>query len=439
MRLPIAFCLSFAVIALVVSCTPKESQTRAEGVAQTGVVAQAQTPQAPAAGGGQAAPATGGSDWPRFRGPSGDGISAETGINKDWAARPPQALWQTRMGDDGYAGPCVADGKVFIIDHQGQEDVVRAIDLGSGRDVWSFRYAQPGGANNGFSHSTPCYDEARLFTIGRAGQLNALNAADGKPIWSKDFQKDFGGRPPSWNFAASPIVDGDRLVVLPAGPDASAAVLDKATGETIWKGGGTFGAGYATPVIATLNGVKQYLVFTGKALTGVKADDGRLLWQVPWETQYGVNAAMPLVEGDTVFATSNYRFGGGLYRIGAGGAEKVWFSQEMQSHFSSPVLYNGHIFGTTDPGDLICMVPSSGKVLWRQNGFEKGGIVIVDDAIIALNGAGGDLIMAAASTDSYQELGRLKPLGGQSWTAPVVAQGRLLIRNKSALACLDLK
>ena len=438
MRQSLTLCLSLLAIALLVSCTPKQSQTNAGDAAQPDTVAQAQTPEAPP--GGQGAAVTGGSDWPRFLGPNADGISTETGINKDWAARPPQVLWQTGMSDDGYAGPCVADGKVFIIDHQGDEDVVRALDLASGKDAWSFRYADPGGANNGFAHSTPCYDEGRLFTVGRMGQVNALNATDGAPLWSKDFRNDFGGTPPSWNFAASPIVDGDRLVLLPGGPDASVAVLDKATGETIWKGGGTFDPSYATPVVAVLSGVKQYVVFTGKALTGVKADDGKLLWQVPWGTQYGVNAAMPLVDGDTVFATSNYQFGGGLYRIGAGGAQKVWFSKEMQSHFSSPLLYKGHIFGTTDPGDLICMVPSGGKVLWRQGGFEKGGLIIVDDAILAFNGSNGDLIMAATSTSGYQELGRLpQPLGGQSWTAPVVAQGRLIIRNKAELACLDLK
>jgi outer membrane protein assembly factor BamB len=217
------------------------------------------------------------------------------------------------------------------------------------------------------------------------------------------------------------------------------AVLNKATGDTLWKGGGTFVAGHATPVIATVNGVKQYIVFAGQALTGVGAEDGKLLWSVPWQNACSVNAAMPLLIGDTVFATSNYDYGCGLYRIGGGGAQEVWTSQEMSSHFSSPILYKDHIFGTTDPGDLICMVPGDGKVLWRQSGFEKGGLTIVDDVILAFNGGGGDLVMAAASTGGYQELGRLQPLGGQSWTAPVVAQGRLLVRNHTALACLDLR
>lgn len=434
MRPSIALCLCLIVVALFASCAPRETQTT-EAAAPPEQVAQAPGAEAAPA----AAPATGGSDWPRFRGPNGDGISTETGINKEWGTRPPQQLWQTAMGDDGYAGPAVAEGKVFIIDHQGEEDVVRAIDLGTGEDVWSYRYADPGGANYGFAHSTPCIDEGRVFTVGRNGQLNALSSADGTPLWSKDFRADFGGSPPGWNYAASPIVDGDRLVVLPGGPDTNVVVLSKATGEKIWAGGGTFVAGHATPTIATLGGVKQYLVFAGKAITGVRADDGKLLWQAPWENACSVNAAMPTAIGDSVFVTSNYNFGCALYKIGGGNANQVWFNKEMHSHFSSPILYQDRLYGTTDPGDLVCMDPGSGKTLWRQSGFEKGGLTLVDGVLIVFSGGSGDLVMVAASPDSYQELGRFNPLGGQSWTAPVVAQGRLLVRNKQTLACLDLK
>jgi outer membrane protein assembly factor BamB len=376
-------------------------------------------------------------DWPRFFGPTANGIAPDTGINKAWAQRAPQVLWQTGLSDDGYAGPCVADGRVFIIDHRGQEDVVRALALDSGQEQWAFAYPDPGGPNYGFAHSTPCYDEGHLFVAGRAGQLVALNAADGALLWSKHLQRDFGGKAPQWNYAASPITDGDRLVVLPGGR-AGVVVLNKETGATIWAGGGTLDAGYATPVIATMNGVKQYIVFGGTALAGVEAEGGRVLWQIPWTTQYGVNAALPIVEGNYVFATSGYNYGCGVFQILPTGPKNVWGSKAMTSHFNSPVYHEGFIFGTTDPGDLVCLAPADGAVIWRQRGFEKGGVVIVDDTIIALDGQGGDLVMAEASTDGYRELGRIRPLGGQSWTAPVVADGKLLIRNKEQLACLDL-
>ncbi len=377
-------------------------------------------------------------DWPRFLGPDGLGIAPDTGINKNWAQRPPKVLWQTPMGDDGYAGPCAAGGKVFIIDRQGQEDVVRALDLATGQDVWAFRYPDPGGADNGYARATPCFDDGRLYTLGRAGQLLCLNAADGRLLWAKSLTRDFGGQAPTWKYAMSPIIDGDRVVVVPGGPNATVAVLDKLTGNPIWAGGGSFPAGYATPVVATIDDVKQYVVFAGNALIGVEADNGRLLWQLPWATQYGVNAAVPIVDGNFVFATSGYGFGCGVVEVQPNGAQAVWGAKTMQAHFSSPIYYKQHIFGTTDPGDLVCLEGQEGKAVWRQGGFEKGGIVIVDDTIIALGGGDGTLVMAAAATDAYHELGRIRPLGGRSWTAPIVADGKLIIRNRAALACLDL-
>lgn len=377
-------------------------------------------------------------DWPRFHGPDGTGIAPDTGINKNWAQRPPQALWQVPMSDDGYAGPSAADGKVFIIDHQGQQDVVRALDFATGKDVWAFRYDDPGGPNYGYARSTPCFDEGKLYTLGRAGQLLCLNAADGRVLWAKSLARDFGGQIPTWQYAMSPIIDGDRVVVVPGGRNATVAVLDKQTGNTIWAGGGSFPAGYAAPAVATINDVKQYVVFAGTALIGARADNGQLLWQVPWATQHGVNAALPIIDGNFVFATSGYGFGCGVVEVTAAGAQAVWGAKTMQAHFSSPIYYKQHIFGTTDPGDLVCLEGQEGKALWRQRGFEKGGIVIVDDVIIALDGADGNLVMAAAATDAYRELGRLRPLGGQSWTAPIVADGKLILRNKSTLACLDL-
>lgn len=377
-------------------------------------------------------------DWPRFFGPTGNGLAPDQGINKNWAAKPPRVLWKTGLTDDGYAGPSVADGKVFIIDHQGQEDVVRAIGLDNGQDVWSFRYPDPGGPNYGFARSTPTYDNGTLYVLGRRGQLVALNAADGKLLWGKNIVQEFGGKPPQWNYAASPFVDGDKLIVVTGGQNSIVA-LNKADGSLVWAGGGSFSASYATPVVATINGTKQYLIFAGEALTGVNAENGQLLWQVPWATKYGVNAALPITDQNYVFGTSGYGFGGGVVQIGPQGPQTVWASQAMMAHFSSPIYYKGYIFGTTDPGDFICLTPSNGAVTWRRPGFEKGGIVGVDDTFIALCGGTGELVMVEANPQAYRELGRVAaPLGGQSWTAPIVANGKLIIRNKNTLACLDL-
>lgn len=376
-------------------------------------------------------------DWPCWRGPNQDGIAPDTGINKDWDTRPPQKLWQVEMHDDGYAGPSVADGKVFIIDHVGTQDIVRAIDFATGEEVWTFAYEDLAKANYGFSRSTPVYDDGRLYTISFRGNVGCLNANTGELIWGINMPGKFGGRVPTWGYSMSALIDGDRLILVPGGQQACVVALNKLTGELIWAGGGGDIAGYATPVRATIQGIVQYVVFTGKSLIGVQADTGQLLWRVPWETSYDVNAATPLVAGDHVFITSNYRRGCAVVAVEPDGAHILWETKAMAAHFNTPVFYNGYIFGPSNP-NLVCLDPRSGRAVWTQSGFERGGIVVVDDVILALSGNQGFMAMVQPAPDGYHELGRFTPLGGQSWTAPIVADGKLIVRNKQALACFDL-
>ena len=169
------------------------------------------------------------------------------------------------------------------------------------------------------------------------------------------------------------------------------------------------------------------------------ARTGSLLWKFPWKTRYDVNAAMPIVLDDTVFITSNYGRGGALLKISGKQARRVWENKTMQSHFSTPILLDGYLYGSTSSGQLVCMDWKTGATKWQTRGFEKGGVVGVDGALIAVDGRRGGITMCEMSPDRYKELGRLAGLGGQSWTAPIVADGKLIVRNKSSLACFDLK
>jgi hypothetical protein len=192
-------------------------------------------------------------------------------------------------------------------------------------------------------------------------------------------------------------------------------------------------------VAATINGKAQYVIFTSQALKGVDTATGSVLWSFPWKTGAECNAATPLVMGNSIFIATGYGHGCAMVDITPEGAKSRWENKEIQAHFSSPIFSGGYIYGTGDPGVLACLDPATGKALWRKEGFEKGGIAAVDGTILALDGAGGDLVMAAIAPDAYKELGRLTPLGGQSWTAPIVANGKLIVRNKTTLACYSLK
>jgi outer membrane protein assembly factor BamB len=378
-------------------------------------------------------------DWPQYRGPAADGTAPDTGINKDWKTKAPKELWRIPLGDNGYAGPAIAGGKLFIIDHAGSKDVVRAVDIKTGKDAWSFPYEAPSQADYGNARSTPAVEGGKVYTLSRTGILNCLDAEKGAKVWTRNLRIDFKGVAGAWEYAASPIVDGGNLIVLPGGPNASVVALDKNTGKDVWQGGGSDKAGYSTPVVATIGGKKQYVVFTGVALIGVDAAKGALLWSFPWKTAHDVNAAMPVVMGDTVLITSGYGHGCALVSVKGDKAEKVWENTLLQAHFNSPVLNGGFIYGIGDPGKLICFDPKTGAPKWQQPGFEKGGVAVVDGVLIAISGGKGDVVMVKLNSEKYEELGRITPLGGQSWTMPVIADGKLYIRNTKELVCLELK
>ena len=379
------------------------------------------------------------SDWPRFRGANADGISTEKGIRKDWASRPPKVVWKVAMSDDGYAGPSVAGQLVFIVDHQGEEDIVRALDLNTGKEKWRRAYAESSRNVYGFARATPTVANGRVYTLSREGRMMCLDARDGRIVWQVHLKSDLGGEAPMWGYAAPPLLDGKRLIVWPGGKQGAMAALDPATGKVLMRGGGDDVPGYGMPVIATLAGRRQYVMTVWKGFVGVSTDTGEVLWRIPWETIDGTNVACPIVIGDSVFITSSYNMGCALYRIGPSGAQEQWRSKALRAHMNTPVLIGGRIYGIGDPTHLVCLDPATGNVRWKEPGFEKGGLVAVDGVLIAMNGSRGDVVMVRINPDRYEELGRFTPLGGQSWSPPIIASGKLLVRNRKALACIDLK
>ncbi|MCE5216823.1 PQQ-binding-like beta-propeller repeat protein, partial [bacterium] len=172
-------------------------------------------------------------DWPQFRGPNADGIAPDTGLNKDWAQKPPKVLWRLPLGDGGYAGPSVAKGLVYVIDHEGKQDIVRALKLDTGEEAWRFAYDDTDRNNYGFSRSTPVYSDGMLYTISRMGWVHCLKADTGEKVWAKNLIADFHGKKPQWDYSMSAKIDGDRLIVMPGGDGGSLLVLNKATGEKI--------------------------------------------------------------------------------------------------------------------------------------------------------------------------------------------------------------
>jgi outer membrane protein assembly factor BamB len=387
-------------------------------------------------------------DWPQWRGPNRDGVSAETGLLKSWPAdllTGPRKLWEAKTGS-GFSSVAVADGRAYTMFQDGNSEAVVCWDAETGKELWRFRY--PARYTNRFGsgpRSTPTVDGDRVYTVGGEGKMHCLKARPATPtgeaVWSKDLLADFGAQNLEWGVSFSPLVEGDLVFVNPGGPDGnSIAALNKYDGKVKWKALDDQ-AGYSSPVAATIAGKRQVVFFTAEGPLGVAPDDGTLYWRYRWRTSHGVNAATPIVVGDYVFVSSGYNRGCVLLKVEADGdamsAEGVYRHRDMANHFSSSVRYRDHLYGFNDTA-LTCLDFRTGERQWEHDGFRKGSLTVADGRLIIL-GEEGTLALAEATPEAYRQVSSLKFSDAQCWTVPVVANGRLYVRDQARLVCVDLR
>lgn len=375
-------------------------------------------------------------DWPHFRGPARNGVSAETGWLDRWPADAPNVAWRARVGL-GFSSFAVAGGRAFTIGHANDEDAVFAFDAEKGALLW--KHAHPAELNDEFyqggSSSTPAVDGDRVYVLGRFGHVFSLEAATGKVAWTANVAKEAGIRVPRWGFAGAPLVH-EGLLLLNVGDGGVA--LDRDTGKIAWKSGDK-DAGYSSPL--PVGG--QVLLSTGSSWLGVDAKTGRELWRLRWVTQYGVNAADPVVDGGRVFLSSGYGKGGGVFALGEGEPSPVWTGKAMRNQTNPCVLVGGHLYGVDGDEDkqpsLKCVEFATGREKWSQGGLGAAGVSAADGKLLVLSEAG-ELIVAPASSEGFKPSARAKVLEGKCWTAPVLANGRVLCRNGAGdVVCIDLR
>ena len=247
-------------------------------------------------------------DWPQWRGPNRDGISKETGLLKEWPADGPKVVWENREVGQGYGAPAVAGGHVYLISNEGLEnESVIALKAADGKKVWSTRIGAVGNPKQQPSYpasrSMPAVDGGMLYAMGSDGDLAAIETGTGAVKWQKSARKDFGGEPGRWAYSESPLLDGD-LVVFGPGNGVALAALNKKSGDVVWKteAADLGQAAYASPIIVTVAGVKQYVELTEKAMIGVEAKSGKLLWRYDHAAK-GSPAYIPtpVAKGDMIF------------------------------------------------------------------------------------------------------------------------------------------
>lgn len=374
-------------------------------------------------------------DWSTWRGPTRDGISVE----KDWQiSGEPKVLWEAEVGL-GFSSFVTAGDLVFTTGHTDGKDSVVCLNAQTGKIIWTHAYLADLGDKyyEGGTSATPTLDEAKLYQLSRWGDLFCFEAATGKVLWEKNLQKETGANVPEWGYAGAPLVQG-KLLILNVGKAGMA--VDKNDGKIVWKSE-IDSAGYSTPYPISRDGKDLVIIGSADNYVAVEVANGTPLWSYKWNTRYGVNAADPILSGDTLFISSGYNKGCTLLKLGSNQPEKIWENKVLKNQFNSSILLDGHLYGIDGDQNsrcsLKCISLKDGKEIWAEKTVGFGSLMAADGRLIILTEKG-ELIIAKASTEKFEEINRSQILSGRCWSAPVLANGKLFARNTPGhVVCLS--
>lgn len=398
--------------------------------------------------------------WPQWRGPQRDGVSTDTGLLAQWpAGGPPKVMTASGLGV-GFSSVAIAQGRIFTMGDLPDGQYVIALDETKGQRLWATNIGGRHIDEYGGPRGTPTISGDLLYAIGTDGDLACLEAATGKLRWRRSLPRDFGGRMmSSWMYAESPLVDGDRVVVTPGGPQSGMVALDRLTGKEIWRttlprvgSAGADGAGYSSIVISNGAGVKQYVQLTGRGVIGVRASDGAYLWGYNRVANDVANITTPLVRGNYVFASSGYGTGSVMLTLAASPDNRVQATEKyfldggtLQNHHGGFVLLNGFIYGGhgQSNGIPVCLDVESGRLTWtRTRGAGSGSAAVTAaDGHLYFRYQNGTMALIEANPKEYilKSTFEIPNVQHPSWSHPVVTGGRLYLREQGDLHVYNIR
>jgi len=379
-------------------------------------------------------------NWPQWRGPNRDGISKETGLLKQWPAEGPPLVWKATGAGRGYSSFSIANDKLYTLGLRGDREFVVAFDVATGKEAWATPHGSAFHNDRGDGpRGTPTVDGDRVYALGGNGDLSALDAKTGKLVWTKNVLEAFGGSNITWGISESPLVLGNKVLVNAGGQGASIVALNKSDGSVIWKSQSDE-AGYSSAVPLELNGITEVVFFTARRAIGLDAKDGRLLWEYSKPSNNTANVATPIVRANRVFISSDYGTGGGVVEIKPDNkAQEIWFSKDMRNHHSSSVLIGDYLYGFS-ASILTAIKFDTGEMAWRDRSVGKGSLVFADGNLYLFS-ENGVVGLAEATPAGYKEKGRFRIQQGSlpTWTHPVVAGGRLYLRDQDTIYAFDVR
>jgi outer membrane protein assembly factor BamB len=388
----------------------------------------------------QQALAQAGANWPQWRGPNRDGISKETGLLKQWPAEGPPLVWKTTGAGRGYSSFSLSNGKLYTMGLRGDREFVIAFDIATGKEAWATPHGSAFRNDRGDGpRGTPTVDGDRIYALGGNGDLSSFDARTGKIVWSKNVLKEFGGSNITWGISESPLVIGDKVLVNAGGRGASMVALNKTDGSVIWKSQND-GAGYSSAIPLEVNGLTHVIFFTAERAVGLDVKDGRLLWEYSKPSNNVANVATPIVRANRVFISSDYGTGGGVIEIKPNNkAQEIYFNKDMKNHHSSSVLIGDYLYGFSSQ-ILTAMKFDTGEIAWRDRSVGKGSLVYADGHLYCFS-ENGVVGLVEATPGGYKEKGRFRIAQDSlpTWTHPVVAGGRLYLRDQDTIYAYDVR
>jgi outer membrane protein assembly factor BamB len=387
-------------------------------------------------------------DWPQWQGRNRTAVSKETGLMQTWPKGGPELIWQVKGLGEGYTTPTVAAGRIFSMGNRDRSEYVMALSEKDGTELWATAIGTVRANGGGYPgpRCSPTVDGDHVYALGLNGDLLCLNVESGKEIWRRDLlDKELKGSPGGWGYSESPLIDGDKLLITPGGSTATLAALNKKTGETIWKGKVPEGDGahYSSIIAVEMDGQRQYVQFLSGGVVGLDGN-GKFLWRYNKPANGTANCSTALFHDNCVFAASSYGVGGGLVKLTKSGdkvkADEVYFTRSMKNHHGGMLLLDGYVYGS-DEGQFTCLDFKTGEIAWAEGKAGKGSVAAADGRIYLRN-EGGPIVLIEINPKKYIEHGRFdlpKKSGQPSWSHPVIANGKLYIRDQDMLFCYDVK
>ena len=391
-----------------------------------------------------------GADWPQWRGPLRDDISTETGLLKQWPAEGPPLAWKATGLGEGYSGVSVVGGRIYTMGDIGEASFLLALDAANGKVVWSTQMGKSGGNYPG-PRCTPTVAGDRVVALGQFGDLVCVAAADGKELWRRNLKSDFGGKMMSgWGYAESPLVDDGKVICTPGGSHGTMIALSEKTGEVIWRSKDwTDNAAYTSMIIATINGVRQYIQLTDASVVGVSPKDGSVLWRASRPGKVAV-IPTPIFADNSVYVNSGYDIGCNLFKISAGttagsfSAQQVYANKVIKNQHGGIVKVGDYLYGYSDGSGWTCQNFKTGEAVWQEKAkLPKGSLSCADGMLYLRAESGpGTVVLLEPTPTGWTEKGRFDQPNRSnvnSWPHPVISGGRLYLRDKDSLFCYDVK